>query len=66
MAQQLRTPVALPEDLGLIPNAHMVAHDHLTTVPGDSMSSYDLHGDWVCMWNPNIHANKTLIPIQQK
>jgi hypothetical protein len=28
MAQQLRVPAALVEDLRLIPSTHMVAHDH--------------------------------------
>jgi len=29
MAQWLRALVALPEDLGWVPNTHMVAHNHM-------------------------------------
>jgi hypothetical protein len=29
MAQQLRTPTALPEVLSSIPSSHMIAHNHL-------------------------------------
>lgn len=29
LAQQLRVPVVLAEDLGFVPSIHMVAHNHL-------------------------------------
>lgn len=41
MTQQLTARAALPEDFGLIPNTHMVAHYHLQLpLPGRPSSSF--------------------------
>lgn len=43
-AQRLRVLTALPEDLGLVPNTHVAAHNTCNTVPGDLMLHSDLGG----------------------
>jgi hypothetical protein len=40
MAQQLKALAALSEDLCLIPSTYLIAHNYLSPVPGDLMSSY--------------------------
>lgn len=39
MAQQLKALLDFSDDTGSIPNANMVAHNHGTPVPGDSLTS---------------------------
>lgn len=34
---------ALPEDIGFIPNTHMVAQNHRTPVPGDPIPTSGLY-----------------------
>lgn len=44
MAQQLRVPTTLAEDLGSILSALMTTHNHLVTpVPGDLLLSSGFH-----------------------
>jgi hypothetical protein len=62
MAVELKALAALPEDWGLIPRMHIVAHKHL---------SLQFQGIWHTFWPPKapgthvgIHEGKTLIHIK--
>lgn len=60
MAQQIRTVISLPEDLGQIPRTHIVARNCLTLGPGDPIPFSGLHGYQSCKWRTDIHADKIL------
>lgn len=65
MAQWLETLVVLPDDPGSIPIAYTVAHNHVTPVPEDPMTSsglckHCLHTvhKYTCRKNTQIHKVK--------
>jgi hypothetical protein len=60
MIQQLTVLVALPEDLSLIPDTYMEAHNSLHNF--SSGASYDLF--WP-PWAHGIHAGKISIYIKE-
>jgi hypothetical protein len=56
MAQWLRTPAALLEDLGLISSTHIAAHNYLYAIPiprdpmpSSGLPGHHIHGAQTCM-----------------
>lgn len=64
-AQQLRAS-GPPEDLGSIPNTHMVAHRAKTQAPGDPTASSGLCGHQAHVWSTDMYAGKTRTHIKRK
>jgi hypothetical protein len=56
MAQQLRELIDFPEDLGLIPRIHMVAHNCNSSSRGSGF-----HGHQALFWCTDIHVGKAPI-----